>query len=216
MDLGLTLGLLSAFQACRRLIVGGLLWLGCPCSSWVWVSRGSTRRCRLRPKGDTKVRSVKQANRLVRRLCYLLLACLEYTNWKTEFLISKPWFCFVIGSCPWKCICRNFPSWIHPRLEYVKKKKVYWCLEQPASSLLPLYGPLEVGFQVLGYLFYPTGLREWIVYRCGALTGPFSNPWCKWSVSKRVPIFYIHVRPAVTLWCVSSLSWPSNTTHPET
>ncbi len=105
MDLGIALGLLSAFQACRRLIKGSLLWLGCPCSSWVWVSRGSTRRCRLRPAGDTKVRSVKQASRLVRRLCYLLLAatgtCSNKPGRPIGTGILSFWFqnlCFVLRS----------------------------------------------------------------------------------------------------------------------
>ena len=34
-----------------RLTRGGLLWIGVPCSSWIWLSRGSTRRCHLRPRG---------------------------------------------------------------------------------------------------------------------------------------------------------------------
>jgi len=31
-------------------------------------------------------------------------------------------------------------------MEHTRKKGAYWCLEQPASSLLPFYKPLEVGF----------------------------------------------------------------------
>ena len=34
-----------------RLTRGGLLWIGIPCSSWIWLSRGSTRPCHLRPRG---------------------------------------------------------------------------------------------------------------------------------------------------------------------
>ena len=50
--------------------VHGHLWIGCPCSSWIWVSRSSTRRCRLRPKGSKKFKGVRKANCLARRFCF--------------------------------------------------------------------------------------------------------------------------------------------------
>ena len=71
MDIGTAVGFLATYEAVRRLIKGGLLWLGAPCASWIWMSRGSTKRCRIRPGGSRKVMSVKRMNRLVRRLCYL-------------------------------------------------------------------------------------------------------------------------------------------------
>ena len=77
MDLAKGIGLICAFQACRRLIKGATLWLGCPCSQWVWISRGTTGRNRLRVSGSKRVPSVKAANRLVRRLCYLSLVCMK-------------------------------------------------------------------------------------------------------------------------------------------
>lgn len=36
-----------------------------------------------------------------------------------------------------------YNSTLDPRLEYAFKKKVFWCIEQPSSSLLPFYKPLE-------------------------------------------------------------------------
>lgn len=72
-DLLLAIGWLSALQACRRLIPSAFVWLGVPCSQWVWISRGSTGRCRLRPHGSKKWSSVRRMNKLVRRLCYLFL-----------------------------------------------------------------------------------------------------------------------------------------------
>ena len=49
---------------------------------------------------------------------------------------------------PYFCHCRicTFLSSLdvgHLRLEYLRAKGVHWCIEQPSSSLLPLYGPLE-------------------------------------------------------------------------
>ena len=49
-------------------------WLhvdGAPCASWVWVSQGSTRRCRIRPRGNKSLKNVRRMNKLVRRLCFL-------------------------------------------------------------------------------------------------------------------------------------------------
>lgn len=73
LDLLTTAGFLASFAACRRLVRGGLAFIGVPCGSWVWISRGSTKRCRLRPRGNKKYRKVRETNRLVRRLLYLLL-----------------------------------------------------------------------------------------------------------------------------------------------
>lgn len=98
-DLLESVGFLSALQSLRRVIQGGLLWLGIPCSSWIWLARSTTRRCRIRPKGSKKFQKVRKHNRLVRRLCFML--------------------------------------------EYCRKKGIRWIIEQPHSSLLPLYKPLE-------------------------------------------------------------------------
>ena len=74
-------------------------WIGLPCSSWIWMSRGTTRRSRLRVRGCRRLSKVRAANRMVRRVCYLL--------------------------------------------EYLRKKECTWTIEQPRSSLVPYYHPLE-------------------------------------------------------------------------
>ena len=88
LDLLSAIGLLAAFQASRRIIRGGFVWLGLPCSSFVWLSRGSTRRCRLRPKGSKKLRRVRMANRLTRRVCYLWLGCFFADVSATIFFVT--------------------------------------------------------------------------------------------------------------------------------
>lgn len=67
----LAMGFVVTLQTLRRVIKNGTVWLGVPCSSWVWMSRATTRRCRLRPQGTKKYQQVKLSNRLVRRVCYL-------------------------------------------------------------------------------------------------------------------------------------------------
>ena len=84
-DFGTCIGFLICLQFLRRLKRKAHIWAGAPCSSWVWISRGSTGRCRLRPRGR-RTSKVRQANRFIRRLCFALL-CLEFI---------AQMFCFVL------------------------------------------------------------------------------------------------------------------------
>ena len=136
-DLLSAIGWLSALQALRRLIPSAIVWLGVPCSQFVWISRGSTGRSRLRPRGSKKLKSVRRTNRLVRRVCYLFLgsSIVVVTTLAFGFnddiaMFSSYTHCSEIVYSP-------------PRLEYIHRKKAFWAIEQPASSLLPLYAPLE-------------------------------------------------------------------------
>ena len=54
----------------RSIIIGGLCWMAFPCSSWVFISRGSSKRSRLRPQGRRRYAKVVEANRLARRVVY--------------------------------------------------------------------------------------------------------------------------------------------------
>ena len=75
-DLLTACGFLAALQACRRLARGSTVWLGVPRAQWIWLSRGTTKRCHLRPKGSKRrYKAVRLANRLVRRVCFLFLGC---------------------------------------------------------------------------------------------------------------------------------------------
>ena len=52
----------------------GLLWLAPVCSTWVFMSSGSTQRSRIDPLGDTSLRCVREANVMYARcilLCWL-------------------------------------------------------------------------------------------------------------------------------------------------
>ena len=54
--------------------VGAILFMAPPCSTWIFLSRGSTRRSEADPAG--KSASSDKANILVMRMCYLIvLAC---------------------------------------------------------------------------------------------------------------------------------------------
>lgn len=59
-------GFIRALQLVLRLRVGGLLHAGPPCSSWVWVSRGSTKRTRANPMGCAKLPATAEGNTTLR------------------------------------------------------------------------------------------------------------------------------------------------------
>jgi hypothetical protein len=71
-DLLTTTGLMHAIRAVLRLRVNSLLFLGIPCSSWVWMNRGTSKRSKSNPLGDSSVPSVDTTNRLTSR-CVLLI-----------------------------------------------------------------------------------------------------------------------------------------------
>ena len=116
--------LLLLYQA-RRLVRHGLAWYAIPCNTWVFMnfacicerqalvswcivhtmshmcveirSRGSTKRSHFRVRGDTKFRSVRQGNRLARRISYML----HYNFRKgVSYVLENP-----LSSLLWKYKC---------------------------------------------------------------------------------------------------------------
>lgn len=92
-------GFLLAANYIPHLRASGVLWVGIPCSSWVFMSMGSTKRHFLRPQGQSHLKCTREGNALARRLCYLL--------------------------------------------ELASRKKCFWVVEQPTSSLLFRYRPMR-------------------------------------------------------------------------
>ena len=77
-------GFLAALQGLRRLRRQGLYWSAPPCSTWVWVSRGSSGRSLCRVRGRRYLKQIATANKIMRRAVYLA----EYAVRKGAF------FCF--------------------------------------------------------------------------------------------------------------------------
>ena len=138
-DLSTSTGLLSTFQAIRRVIAGGFLWLGIPCSSVIWLSRGSTFRSSLRPRGKKRLRKVRETNRMVRRLLYVFLGGIILDGVQSsQTPMMFVWVLFQAGH-----VVELSSDGL--RMEYAHTKGIEWCIEQPSSSLLPLYRPFEAG-----------------------------------------------------------------------
>ena len=78
-------GLMRACQLIMRLKVGGLLWSGTPCSTWVWIARSSTGRSRGNPLGRADQPCVSDANITASRVALLvLLAVARGCCWAIE------------------------------------------------------------------------------------------------------------------------------------
>ena len=68
-----TTGFLRAVGLVLRLRVGGLVWGGTPCSSWVFMNRGTSKRTASNPLGDCSEPSVRLGNLLTTRFVLLVL-----------------------------------------------------------------------------------------------------------------------------------------------
>jgi hypothetical protein len=73
-----------------RLKIGGLLWGGVPCSSWVFLNRGTSGRSRDKPLGNDWQASVRSSNLIVTRFVLLcLLAVARGAVWLAEQPMSS-------------------------------------------------------------------------------------------------------------------------------
>ncbi len=70
-DLLQPMGMVVATRIAASIRPGGVLWLAPPCSSWVWISRGSTGR-NVTAVGDYALPAVLQHNALVERVALLV------------------------------------------------------------------------------------------------------------------------------------------------
>lgn len=85
MDINTDEGLALAIVCVLRVVVGGLVFLACKCSSWIWMCRASTKRSHENPQGNPKAPSVIEGNKLNLRcslLCRLAHSCLS--RWVVE------------------------------------------------------------------------------------------------------------------------------------
>lgn len=65
-------GMAAAIQMALSIVIAGTAWFGVPCSTFVFMSRGHTKRSRRKPKGNVKRKDVHQANLIVERVSFLI------------------------------------------------------------------------------------------------------------------------------------------------
>ena len=109
----LRIGYCVALQYLLRVSRGGLMWAGLPCSSHVWISRGSSGRSISCPRGDTSKKITRVGNEQACRWALMVLVCIA----------RGVWWC-----------CEQPSSSLVPSLHYVK-----WILHlnRVNPSLLP-------------------------------------------------------------------------------
>jgi hypothetical protein len=84
-DLSTTVGFILALRGVLRLKIGALLWGGVPCSTWVYISRGTSGRSAWQPMGNTTMPCVRAANLVTARFAALvLLAVARGAQWLVE------------------------------------------------------------------------------------------------------------------------------------
>ena len=90
-DINSTTGFLRALTYVIGLLPMGLLWLAPPCSSWVFMSRGSTHRTHESPLGNLAFEKVRAANMQVSRVVLLVLMAMLLHNaiWLGEQPLSS-------------------------------------------------------------------------------------------------------------------------------
>ena len=98
-------GMARAILVALSIVVGGTAWFGVPCSTFVFMSRGHTRRSRRRPCGNTKRKDVQQANRIVGRVAFLIrILAMRKVYWILEQpLNSLLWVMPVLQQCRRDC-----------------------------------------------------------------------------------------------------------------
>lgn len=83
-------GFLRALRLVLRLRVGGLLWAGTPCSSWVYMNRGTSCRTASEPLGNQSQPSVRRSNIMVARVALLfMVAAARHAAWACEQPMSS-------------------------------------------------------------------------------------------------------------------------------
>lgn len=70
---------MRALQLVLRLREGALLHAGPPCSSWVFLNAGTSRRNSANPAGDSSVPSVRAANARLDELSVMIV----FVGWYT-------------------------------------------------------------------------------------------------------------------------------------
>ena len=72
MNMLTSVGFAYAIILALSIVPGGTAWFGVPCSTFVCMSRGHTKRTRRRPQGDTRRTDVREANVIAGHIAFLI------------------------------------------------------------------------------------------------------------------------------------------------
>ena len=80
-------GLVLLLQQVLRMGPGSVLWCAPPCSTWVFMSRGTTKRSKLKPEGDVANDYILAQDALVERLVLVLEVAMAVGAW---WIVEQP------------------------------------------------------------------------------------------------------------------------------
>lgn len=86
-DLETVTGFFKGVQKVLKVVEGGILHAGPPCSSFTWLNRGTSKRCTDQPEGDRNEPTVVRANLILGRFCLLLALAIARCTW---VLVEQP------------------------------------------------------------------------------------------------------------------------------
>ena len=88
-DILTPVGFMTTLALILGVATGGMVWFAPPCSTWVWMSRASTKRSdnAKGPAGDESNPNVYRQNCLVGRICYMIALCYHLG---INFVIEQP------------------------------------------------------------------------------------------------------------------------------
>lgn len=120
MDLNTTIGMATALKFLCGLHKLGLVWAAPPCSSWVFLSVGTTCRSKSNPMGKTSNEKVHWNNILVHKLACLLEIA---TAFGCYFIVEQP---------------TSSTLWQHPRVKTMFER--LGCIVQDTHTYMGMYG----------------------------------------------------------------------------
>ena len=90
----------------------GFVWEGTLCSSWIWLSRGTTRRTRALPRGDQSSSSVVTGNALAARSAIIIAICYARgLSWVLEQPDSSLMKQHPAMACVRRCMRAHHETW---------------------------------------------------------------------------------------------------------
>lgn len=143
-------GYLRLIQMVLQTKPDGLVHAGPPCSTWVWVNRGTSQRSSEYPEGDSTVPSVKSSNQNLVHICILCsFRPISWLWWLVAWMTMN-WICVML------LCCLDLPR-ITCRLALVLLLAVcracHCLVEQPRSSLMPYFEPFVLLAKLLAKHF---------------------------------------------------------------
>lgn len=109
-DILTAIGVAEAVRIALSVIPGGVVWFGVPCSTFVWMARGHTKRSRQNPLGDLTRADVSRANRIAQ---IVVMLCQVLSKRGVFFVMEQP-----AGSLLWQTPCMRLAArrlWVKGR-----------------------------------------------------------------------------------------------------